>query len=254
MEEWDTMPKAVIFDCYNTLLRYESQEDKERIWEMMMTAIEYITGKELRITSEELEALYKKVCDKEERECRSERGVYAEVSLRRVWLNVMIKLDVPRKIAEEKAEDILLVFRLYTRKQKHLFPNVKKELMALKEHGMKLLLLSNAQTCFIYNELPEEIQTLFDEIMISEDIGIKKPSEELFHLAFKKLRMQPEDIVFVGDSAEDDMIPAGKLGCHCIMIGKQKKKDGILPHAAVFDPYKESGYTGLAEIIVAMFR
>ena len=246
------MPKAVMFDCYNTLLRYESQEDKERIWDMMLEAIKYMTEKEITVTAEELEILYKKASDAEERKCIKERGPHAEVSLKRAWFEVLSKLNITEKMAEEKAEDMLLVFRLYTRKQKHLFPNVKEELLELKKQGMKLLLLSNAQTCFIYNELPEEIRLLFDEIMISENMGIKKPSEELFKLAFKRLGMKPEDIVFVGDSAEDDMIPSGKLGCHCVMIGRQKNADKALSHVVHFNPYKESGYTGLCDIIVAM--
>ena len=36
------MVKAVIFDCYNTLLCYQSQEEKTGIWEMMAKAVEYI--------------------------------------------------------------------------------------------------------------------------------------------------------------------------------------------------------------------
>lgn len=246
------MPKAVMFDCYNTLLRYESQEDKEQIWEMMLAAIQYMTEKEITVTPKELETLYQEASRKEEAECVAGRGIHAEVSLSRTWAEVLIKLNIPKAMAEEKAEDMLLVFRLYTRKKKHLFPNVKKELLELKKQGMKLLLLSNAQTCFIYNELPEEIRLLFDEIMISENVGIKKPSKELFELAFKRLEMEPEEIVFVGDSAEDDMIPSGKLGCHCVMIGREKKADPALSHVVHFNPYKESGYTGLCDIIMAM--
>ena len=47
------MPKAVMFDCYNTLLRYLSKEDKEGIWEMMITAISYVTKKKVSVTPEE---------------------------------------------------------------------------------------------------------------------------------------------------------------------------------------------------------
>ena len=157
-------------------------------------------------------------------------------------------------MAEEKAEDILLVFRLFTRKQKHLFPNVQKELKKLREKGMKLLLLSNAQTCFIYNELPEKVRNLFDEIIISEDVGIKKPDENIFHIAFERLGIKPQEGVFVGDSAEDDMIPAGKLGCHCVMIGKSEMMKHTPSHVTVFDPYKESGYDGFVELIDELGR
>ena len=60
--------------------------------------------------------------------------IYAEVYLRRAWKNVLLKLKMPIGVAEEKAEDILLLHRLYARKEKHLFPNVQKELMILKEY------------------------------------------------------------------------------------------------------------------------
>ena len=243
------MPKAVMFDCYNTLLRYESEEDREHIWEMMLEAIQYVTEQKLKITSKELEIIYEKACKEEEKCSKRERGEHAEVYLRRAWKNVLSELMLPKKMVEEKAEDMLLLHRIYARKEKHLFPNVKEELIILKKQGMKLLLLSNAQTCFIYNELPEEIRDLFDVVMISEVMGIKKPSEELFQIAFEKLGLEAEDTVFVGDSAEDDMIPSGKLGCHCIMIGKEKKKDSRLSHVIHFNPYKEDGYAGFAKVV-----
>jgi len=216
------MPKAVMFDCYNTLLRYESEEDRVGIWKMMNGTIQYTTGCKIQITPKKLEKLYKEECVKEEKECISKRGIYAEVSLERAWYQVLIKLDIPKEMAEEKAEDMLLLHRLYARKQKYLFPNVKEELLKLKEQGIKLLLLSNAQNCFIYNELSAEVRRLFDVVLISEELGIKKPSKKVFGLAFEKLNMKPEETVFVGDSAEDDMIPTGELGCHCIMITKVK--------------------------------
>ena len=246
------MPKAVMFDCYNTLIRYESEEDRIGIWEMMKEAIQYTTGCKLQIAPKELETLYKAECVKEEKECISKRGIYAEASLGRAWLQVLIKLEIPKEMAKEKAEDMLLLHRLYARKQKHLFQNVQEELMKLKEQGMKLLLLSNAQNCFIYNELPVEVRRLFDVTLISEEVGVKKPSKEVFKLAFEKLNMKPEETVFVGDSAEDDMIPSGELGCHCVMITKVKREEPALSHVIPFNPYKESGYAGFSEIIASI--
>ena len=248
------MPKAVLFDCYNTLLCYESQEDKAGIYEMMIHAIEYMTESSLQIVAEELEILYQEAYFKEVRECQRLRGIHAELHLRRVWKNVLTALNIPLEMAEEKAEDILLVFRLFTRRQKHLFPNIQKELRKLKDKGMKLLLLSNAQSCFIYNELPEEVRNLFDELIISEDVGIKKPDENIFHIAFERLGIKSQEGVFVGDSAEDDMIPAGKLGCHCVMIGKSEMMKHAPSHLTVFDPYKESGYDGFVELIDELGR
>ena len=243
------MLKAVMFDCYNTLLRYESEEDRAGIWGMMKSAIEYMMQRELPVMPEELESLYQKACAKEEIESKKARGIHAEVCLRRVWKIVLMNLKIPKKMVEEKAEDILLLHRIYARKQKHLFPNVQEELMALKNQGLKILLLSNAQTCFIYNELPKETRELFDEVLISEEMGIKKPSEELFQIAFDRLGIKPEEAVFVGDSAEDDMIPSGKLGCRCVMISKKQRKERALSHVVCFNPHRKEGYAGFSKLI-----
>lgn len=246
------MPKAVMFDCYNTLLRYESEEDKEKIWDMMLHAIEYVMEKKFSITPENLEALYLKEYKKEVNASQKARGKYAEICLKNVWRGVLVALNISRQIAEEKAEDMLLLHRIYTRKKRHLFPNVEKELMVLKRRGIKLLLLSNAQTCFIYNELPEEIRDIFDVVLISEKVGIKKPDETIFLQALQALNTEAEETVFVGDSAEDDMIPASKLGCHCVMIGKEKVKEHIPAHVILFDPYKESGYESFSKLVFSM--
>ena len=145
------------------------------------------------MTAEELQALYQTEYDRELTDCQNKRGIYAEISLNRVWSEVLNKAGMTKELAERKSDKILMVQRLCAEKMNELFPNVKKELLALKEQGMKLLLLSNAQMCFIEEELPE-------------------------------------DIVYVGDSAQNDMIPAGKYGCHCIMIGKKKQKRVALSH------------------------
>ena len=163
-----------------------------------------------------------------------------------------MKMGISRKKAREKAEDILLLHRIYAREKKHLFPNVEQELLALKKQGMKLALLSNAQTCFVRYELPQEIWRLFDATVVSQEVGIKKPSKEVFEMLFDELEVDSKDVVFVGDSASDDMIPSGELGCYSVMIVKDEKKDTGLSHVIPFSPYKKDGYAGFANMILSL--
>lgn len=245
------MPKAVIFDYYNTLLRYESMDERLEVWEIINETIGLVIN-DFSMTAEELQTLYHEECEREIKNCQKERGIYAEICLKRVWKEVLVKAGMEKDWAERKADKILMVYRLCAEKENKLFPNVKKELFALKEQGMKILLLSNAQIRFIQEEMPEEIRKLFDVVMISEEVGIKKPSPELFQMAFEKLGVEPQDIVYVGDSEQDDMIPAGNFGCHCIMVGKTKQKKVALSHVTWFNPYKKKGYEGLCEVIKGM--
>lgn len=245
------MPKAVIFDYYNTLLRYESMDERLEVWEIINETIGLVIN-DFSMTAEELRDLYHQECEKELENCQKERGIYAEICLKRVWKEVLVKAGMEKDWAERKADKILMVYRLCAEMENKLFPNVKKELFALKEQGMKILLLSNAQIRFIQEEMPEEIRKLFDVVMISEEVGIKKPSPELFQMAFEKLGVEPQDIVYVGDSEQDDMIPAGNFGCHCIMVGKTKQKKAALSRVTWFNPYKKKGYEGLCEVIKGM--
>ncbi|EJV72261.1 2-haloalkanoic acid dehalogenase [Bacillus mycoides] len=53
----------------------------------------------------------------------------------------------------------------------------------------------------------------FDTIIISEETGFSKPDKRIFELALKKLNVQPEDVLFVGDDLEKDI-----AGCQNVNI------------------------------------
>ncbi|RLJ05314.1 MAG: hypothetical protein DRP18_03395 [Candidatus Aenigmatarchaeota archaeon] len=45
-----------------------------------------------------------------------------------------------------------------------------------------------------------------------------KPDPEMFLYASEKLKARPEECVMVGDSVNDDMLPARKLGMKTVLI------------------------------------
>ncbi|EJQ94962.1 HAD family hydrolase [Bacillus cereus] len=53
----------------------------------------------------------------------------------------------------------------------------------------------------------------FDTIIISEETGFSKPDKRIFELALKKLNVQQEDVLFVGDDLEKDI-----AGCQNVNI------------------------------------
>lgn len=61
------------------------------------------------------------------------------------------------------------------------------------------------------------IFNILDPIVVSGDLGFVKPHERPFLAALDALRVPPENVLFVGDRWDADMIGAGKLGmktCH----------------------------------------
>jgi putative hydrolase of the HAD superfamily len=49
------------------------------------------------------------------------------------------------------------------------------------------------------------LNSCFDIIIISEEVGISKPDKRIFELALSKLNIQPEEALFVGDDLEKDI-------------------------------------------------
>ena len=61
-----------------------------------------------------------------------------------------------------------------------------------------------------------KLDGIFDKIIESAVVGVRKPDPQIFTLGVEALGMQPDEVVVVGDSMDKDIIPAGKAGCHTI--------------------------------------
>ena len=57
---------------------------------------------------------------------------------------------------------------------------------------------------------------IFDTIIESAVVGVRKPDPRIFTLGVEALGLNPDEVVVVGDSMDKDIIPAGKAGCHTV--------------------------------------
>ena len=78
---------------------------------------------------------------------------------------------------------------------------IEEDMMAAVEcaraAGFKTGLLSNSWGMGLYPR--ERIDGLFDSVVISGEVGMRKPDAEIFHLASDKLGIAPDRSVFVDD-------------------------------------------------------
>ena len=61
-----------------------------------------------------------------------------------------------------------------------------------------------------------QLDGIFDTIIESAVVGVRKPDPQIFTLGVEALGMRPDEVVVVGDSMDKDIIPAGKAGCHTV--------------------------------------
>ena len=90
-------------------------------------------------------------------------------------------------------------------------------LSQLKEHyalGLVSNFYGNLQT--VLREF--HLSGYFQAVIESAGVGFRKPELEIFKIAFKKMRVEPDDVIIIGDSYKNDIQPANRLGCKSIWL------------------------------------
>jgi len=62
----------------------------------------------------------------------------------------------------------------------------------------------------------------FDKVVLSYEVGLRKPEPEIYVLAAKKLNVQPEECIFI-DDYEGNLEPAEKLGMKTVLFKTPKQ-------------------------------
>ncbi len=88
----------------------------------------------------------------------------------------------------------------------------------LKESGIKLALLSNADVIETKGWKSCPAVPYFDVVIFSCEVGYMKPEREIYEICLERLGEMPNDCVFVGDGGSDEFIGAKNLGIQTIMV------------------------------------
>jgi len=105
-----------------------------------------------------------------------------------------------------------------------LAPGVKESLTRLSLQ-LKLGLISNGTSATQRAKLEAlAVETLFDPIVISEEVGLRKPDVQIFELAIRGWHLAPDRVLFVGDDPVSDISGAQAAGMRALRVGHD---DGI---------------------------
>ncbi|MCD6479026.1 MAG: HAD-IA family hydrolase [Candidatus Diapherotrites archaeon] len=93
------------------------------------------------------------------------------------------------------------------------YPNVVRTLIKLKERGLKLGIVSDAPIKQAWLRLAELNLCDFFDVVVARKPGAKaKPHAMPFKKALQQLKLEPAQILFVGDDPSKDILGAKKLG------------------------------------------
>jgi putative hydrolase of the HAD superfamily len=104
-----------------------------------------------------------------------------------------------------------------------LFPETRQVLENLRDHGLKLGVISNFDSR-IYSVLNDlGIRSLFDAVTICSEVGFAKPQPEIFQAALRTLAVAPNRALFTGDSLVDDFHAGQNAGIHTLLLDRSNR-------------------------------
>ena len=120
---------------------------------------------------------------------------------------------------------------------------VSETLSHFKKEGFRLAIVSNHYT-WLRKELQRlEIDTFFEEIVISEEVGVEKPDPQIMKIILERCRLSAGECLYVGDHPYD-VLCAGRAGMDCAWIASP---NAALPAEV---PYQEKyRINGVSELV-----
>ena len=192
-----------IFDLYGTLIDIWTDESREELWEGVALLLGDGEENFARVREE-----YLLLCR------QAYKGEGHELDLLLVFEKMLENRGVDTSVAPALAQE----FRRLSMVRLRCFHGVKAMLRELKKHG-GVYLVSNAQSCFTVDELKiTGLYPLFDGILISSDVGTKKPFPDIFRIAFEKFGITAENSIYVGNDMRDDILGATGVGMKTLYI------------------------------------
>ncbi|MFX1266042.1 MAG: HAD family hydrolase [Promethearchaeota archaeon] len=107
-----------------------------------------------------------------------------------------------------------------------LFPEVKDVLLELRQRGLKLGLVSTGYEEAIHKDLRDLNleKSTFDIIVGVDTAKCMKPHPDVFHYALRKLKVRPDEAMFVGDDVELDYEGAENVGMYALLADRTEKQ------------------------------
>ena len=207
------MIKAVVFDLDDTLI-----SEKEYI----RSGFRQVSKKIAKKNNLDKDYVYKIMYD-----------TFNEDS-KNVFNRVLDKLNI--QYEKEDIKELINYYRGHMPDIK-LYDDAKYILDTLKAKGIKLGMITDGYKITQRNKLEAlNIGDYFEHIVVTDELGREfwKPHQKPYEIIKKKLGLEYENMVYVGDNVSKDFVTANKLGMNTIFINRE---EGIYSREQMDDEY-----------------
>jgi len=137
-----------------------------------------------------------------------------------------------RHMAAEMANDYVTISPTKT----HLFPYSIEILDYLKNKNYQLHIITNGFPEVQHIKIKNvDLENYFNQIIISEEVGYKKPAKEIFEISLQKAKAKPAESVMIGDDLGVDILGGQHAGLMTIWVNYHNEKGEIIPDFEVMN-------------------
>lgn len=230
--------RGLIFDINGTLTDIQTNEWHDDVYRVISNLLSY---QGILLGTSALKDSYFQIME-EQRAARGERhpefdavGIFREIITRH-------STDFTRRLPPEKLEQLPRLFaethRAASRYRLQLYHGVEDTIKQLLPR-YHLAIISDGQTAYAVPELNAVgLFGYFDPVIVSGDFGYRKPDKRLFESALTAMKMEPSEVVFVGNDMYNDVHGAQKLGMKTVFSRSNQglqKKEGVRPDYIIYN-------------------
>jgi putative hydrolase of the HAD superfamily len=121
-------------------------------------------------------------------------------------------------LSPEAVERVTSLRRAVTRKGLVPVPGAVETIAALRGRGLKTGLITVCSEDVPRLWAETAFHGLFDAEVFSSSVGLRKPDPRIYGLALDELDVAPEEAMFVGDGANDELGGAERVGMTAVML------------------------------------
>ncbi|MBI3783221.1 MAG: HAD family hydrolase [Deltaproteobacteria bacterium] len=213
--------KAILFDLFGTVVLFKPQvpvvEVSGERWRTTMgwlreTAASTLPGVAFEDLLSALLAVTQEMT-------RNRPPEYREVPSRERFRRALAELGIGAQEAPALAERLSLVHMQHLASQV-VMPAEHRHVLATLACRYRLALVSNFDHAATARRVlsDHQVADYFDPIVISEEMGRRKPHPAIFEAALAPLGYHPAEAIFVGDSIGDDIVGAHNAGLPSVWI------------------------------------
>ena len=196
--------KTVFFDLFFTLANLEYQTENE-------FTLLGITRQQWETSTENTQTY----------NLRATGGVATENEM----LQSMVT-NLPFKVDNSQLQKLIEIRNQRMKKAlTEIHPDILFTLKKLKEKGIKMCLISNADIIDKKYWDISPFAPLFDDVIFSCDVGTVKPDREIYQIAIERMNTTPDKCVFVGDGGSNELAGAKSCGISTILTEFLTVKD-----------------------------